>query len=423
MKKLMICTAMLFGLSLWAQAQTFSSGSTGADGALDLTSGDRQVQLPDSGILNYTTVNIPSGRTLTFKSPLKNPPVIMLAQGAVVITGTINISANFSGTSVPGPGGFYGATYVSGTGIYLPGFGPGAGQPPPADTNARWVGPLSLVPNIGGSGGAVTSGQGNGGNGGGAITIASSGSVQMSGGIFACGNSLTGNNTCSVFISNYGTGPTADNGASGAIRIVANSISVTGGFQAAIVRLEGPVGSVTYAGYYGTAPVISPINPTIIPTVIPSLSIVSIGGFAVPSYSGGSFNTIDLILPNAISDPIPVFVQASNIPVGSPVTVTFSGSGGGAGTSTTGTLAGTLASSTATLTVSGLTRSAVTYLFLSSTFAVTGSSAEPAGKDTVASVRLESAPGVQPKFAFLRKDGTEVAPAKVSASLRQQLGQ
>jgi len=58
--------------ALAAAGQAFSSGSTGADGALDLTASDRTLQLPESGILNYTTVNIPSGRTLTFGPNLRN---------------------------------------------------------------------------------------------------------------------------------------------------------------------------------------------------------------------------------------------------------------------------------------------------------------------------------------------------------------
>ena len=44
--------------ALSAQAQ-FSSGSTGADGALNPTV-NTEVVLPPSGILNYSTVNIPA---------------------------------------------------------------------------------------------------------------------------------------------------------------------------------------------------------------------------------------------------------------------------------------------------------------------------------------------------------------------------
>ena len=131
-------------LALVAVGQPFSSGSTGADGALDLTSGDRVVQLPDSGILNYTTVNIPAGRTLSFAMNLRNTAVVMLAQEAVTVAGTIQISGS---NPAPGPGGFYGGQ------LGQSGFGPGAGQIG-ANSNGSWAGPLSLIPIIGGSGGA-----------------------------------------------------------------------------------------------------------------------------------------------------------------------------------------------------------------------------------------------------------------------------
>src|SRR5271157_886602 len=147
---------LAFVFALAAIGQTFSSGSTGADGALDLTAGDRAVQLPDSGILNYTTVNIPAGRTLTFGMNLRNTAVVMLAQGAVVISGTINL--NGSGRT-PGPGGFYGGDFGYPGGGPAPGFGPGGGAAGSAVSGqeqgapGQWIGPLSLVPNIGGSGG------------------------------------------------------------------------------------------------------------------------------------------------------------------------------------------------------------------------------------------------------------------------------
>src|SRR5258707_13152104 len=82
-------------------AQAFSSGSTGADGALDLSvssaalpcgsPGYCTVTLPESGVLNYTTINIPFGKNLIFKPNLRNTPVVMLAQGAVAINGGIYV--------------------------------------------------------------------------------------------------------------------------------------------------------------------------------------------------------------------------------------------------------------------------------------------------------------------------------------------
>lgn len=116
-------------------AQTFSSGSTGSDGPLDLAAGDRVVQLPDSGVLNYTTINVPSGRTLSFMNNLRNSAAILLAQGAVVVSGTVLVSA--PGRTL-GPGGFFGGAPGQ------PGFGPGGGVTDfnSPQRNGSWVGPL-----------------------------------------------------------------------------------------------------------------------------------------------------------------------------------------------------------------------------------------------------------------------------------------
>ncbi len=74
-----------------ASAQAaFNSGSTGADGALNPTV-NTEIQLPPSGILNYTTVNIPAGVTVKFKKNAANTPVFILASGDVTIAGKIDI--------------------------------------------------------------------------------------------------------------------------------------------------------------------------------------------------------------------------------------------------------------------------------------------------------------------------------------------
>jgi hypothetical protein len=419
MRNAVLVLMLMFALAVAAIGQTFSSGSTGVDGPLDLTSGDRVVQLPDSGILNYTTVNIPAGRTLTFQNNLANAPVIMLAQGAVNIVGLIDISAH---GGAPGPGGFYGG------GAAQPGFGPGGGQPPSSGSGGggagQWIGPLSLVPNVGGSGGG---GSGNlwcsyyyasyvgGGGGGGAITIASSASIalQGAGGIYANGsNQAVG---CGQMTA-YGS-----SGALGAIRLVANTVSVSGTLTAAVVRLEGPTGQVTYTGCC-TPPVVSTINPLIAPTKPPSIIFTSIGGYAVPSSSGSSFSTIDVLLPTQLQDPIPVIIQATNVPVGSPITISFSGPGGP--TSTTATLSGSTASSNATLYVSGLVRSGLTYLFALATFDPTliATGLKQVGPNAVARVELAVAPGRDSTFRFLRRDGTEVSLSNVPVELRRALG-
>src|SRR5438094_398941 len=122
MNKLTLLLSSFLFVTLAVHAQSFSSGSTGADGALDLSSGDRVVQIPESGVLNYTTINIPASRSLTFKRNSRNTPVVVLAQGNVLIGGVIDVSAPSTSSNpvtTPGPGGFYGGQPG------MPGFGPG----------------------------------------------------------------------------------------------------------------------------------------------------------------------------------------------------------------------------------------------------------------------------------------------------------
>lgn len=408
-------TFPLFALLVFrgiAAAQSFSSGSTGADGALDLSTlscTNCEVQLPESGVLNYTTVNIPNGKILLFKKNLRNTPVTLLAQGNVNIAGSIRLNA--SGRT-PGPGGFFGGAAGQN------GLGPGAGtQTSPGPGDARWVGPLSLVPIVGGSGGFGVCANGGGG-GGGAIVIASSASISLTGSILANSDIVCGSGT----------------GAGGAIRLVANSINVSGGSLEArdcpgcgvafgVIRLEAPSGSLTFNGTASPSAGLFPINPTVVLSASPSLTFVSIGGFPVPSYAGQRFDTYDMLLPNQLTDPISVVVQASNIPVGTQVTVGFV-NGSPTATSTPGTLAGSFESSTATATISNLNRAAVTYLLATATFdpPMGAMKFNPKGPNHVTKIRIVNTVGGKSKFLFLRRDGTEVNQAKVSKRFLEQLG-
>src|SRR5262245_3191512 len=87
---IVITAAALTATPVHAQ---FSSGSTGADGAFNPAS-NVTVTLPANGVFNYTTINIPSGVTVKFTRNAANTPVTLLAQGDVVITGTIDISGS-----------------------------------------------------------------------------------------------------------------------------------------------------------------------------------------------------------------------------------------------------------------------------------------------------------------------------------------
>lgn len=240
--------------------------------------------------------------------------------------------------------------------------------------------------------------------------IASSTSIQCSGGIFARG-SFNGNF--------FGSAPA---GAGGAIRLIANSVAggcelrATAGDGAnhGVIRIEAQSGQLLYTGSSTPSAVLSTINPAIIPTsTTAALTIASIGGFPVLSDAGVRPGTVDVVLPRALSDPISVAVQGRNIPVGTQVNMNLSGSSGV--TYTPGTLAGSLDLSTATLLVSGLNRSTETHLFVFATFDVPQSAAllNPAGPNHVAQVRVQAAPGKPSTMAFLRRDGSEIDPKKI----------
>src|SRR5919206_1503556 len=146
-------------MSVAASAQNnFSSGSTGADGAFAPAT-TQTITVPDSGVFNFTTVNIPAGVTITFNRGTNNKPLTILASGDVVIAGTINVDGkpgNIS-TFVGGLGGPGGGT--GGTGGFgfdnshsgVAGDGPGGG-------GGGIGGPPSPLPRRGGGGGYGTAG-------------------------------------------------------------------------------------------------------------------------------------------------------------------------------------------------------------------------------------------------------------------------
>ncbi len=277
-------------------ANAFDSGSTGADGAFSPT-GNIDVQLPPSGILNYTTVNIPAGVTVKFKRNATNTPVYMLASGNVTIAGTIDVSGenskdvgtagngNVADDGLPGrggPGGFDGGRggldgLNNVRGLGGSGLGPGGGRGGdgasdgctntgyfhlygmPAAYVADALSPNScpansvtykasaygsnlLQPLIGGSGGGGGYGGTQfpgigGGGGGGALLIASSTTIGLTGAINANGGGSGG-------AGGSGTGGLGGPGSGGAVRLVATTVTGSGTINA--------YGGYSSAGYsYG----------------------------------------------------------------------------------------------------------------------------------------------------------------------------
>lgn len=88
------------GARLYVNPSTVSSlfkfGGTGADGALNVTSGTTTIALGAAAFVvkNYTSINVSSGATLTFSGGNANGTVVILkSQGAVTIVGTITGAA------------------------------------------------------------------------------------------------------------------------------------------------------------------------------------------------------------------------------------------------------------------------------------------------------------------------------------------
>ncbi|MEK7412861.1 MAG: hypothetical protein AAB263_06050 [Planctomycetota bacterium] len=393
--------ACLTGLApdfVWA---AFSSDSTGADGALNPIA-NVELQIPPSGIFNYTSVNIPTGVTVTFRKNANNSPVTILASADVTVAGTIDISgkssqnvgtsllADYTAPGVGGPGGFDGGR--GGTSQVNSragnGLGPGSGgggsrggfcndwpqgggggafkvaggingivaycatNSSNTGTGGAAYGTDFLVPLLGGSGGGGGAGgityQGSGGGGGGgAILIAASGTINVTGSILANGG--TGGNAAQNNLSTAGS--CGGGGSGGAIRIVASSITgngalnVTGGTTCTTfdIRFNGGGGGI---GRISTQAVTS---GTINVTGFPTLNISSVAGIAVPVAPTGSG---DVTLPTDMSNPVTVVLNTTGVPVTNTIKLTVTPERGGPATSVTSpTLTGTIASATTSVNI------------------------------------------------------------------------
>jgi len=370
-------------LSAWAGAvsgQTFSSGSTGADGAFSPTA-NTVVPLPADGVLNYTTVTIPAGVTVTFQRNAANTPVTLLTTGDVTISGTINVGGSQGGNEntssniaaaggLGGPGGFRGGNGgVAGGASPTHGQGPGGGAPNGA-TAAEYGAPsafVTLFPLFGGSGGGGANPPGSGtgvagGGGAGAIVIASSSKIVISGSVVANGGAS----------GNRGSGSCSSPGSGGAIRLVAPQISGGGSVQANAGangqnncgtanagRIRVEAFTLGFTGTYSPAasqsvvpgPVAAASNPALVN--LPTLAVTSVDGVAAPALPAGSYTAADVSLPQGTSNPVAVTIAATNTPVPASITLRLMPQTAGATTINVaaGNHTGTFASSSATANV------------------------------------------------------------------------
>jgi hypothetical protein len=336
-RALLFSSALTFCVAATLTAQSFPSGSTGADGALNITTPGVTIfkakPVAGGNVYNFTTINIAAGSTLKLSGSVFPLPLYFLATGAVTISGTIDLTGQSSvpagtsgqlsselvGPTTPGAGGYGGGSAAYSGNASLPGLGPGGGIAGYCGAGA-FSGNLYLVPLVGGSGGGGSA-TGSGGAGGGAVLIASSVSITVTGTITAVGGGTTG----TVF-------PYPGGGAGGGIRLVAPTISGNGTITAAggapvcnggagVVRMEAFANS--FSGTTGgTVYLATPFN-LFVPasTAQPSIMVTSIGGIAVPASPTGSFTVPDVTVNS--SSPLTVKIQASNIPVGTTATIYF----------------------------------------------------------------------------------------------------
>jgi len=262
-------------------------------------------------VFRYSSVNIASGRTVSFSNHPSGAPVVWLVDGPVTINGAVSVSrppgATSLGFAIPGPGGFRGAG-TNPTG----GLGPGGGEASGAyATGASSYGNSRVVPLIGGSGG----GFGYGGAPGGAILVASGGIISINGSIAANGENLNPGNV---------TG-----GSGGGIRIIGNRLEGTGSLTATNnsnnygrVRIEvnelafadaGPQGQPHSTGLPSASAQLWPEDVVADP---PSTRVVSFGSNNVPADPLASFEFPYADVNTATSGAQTLTVECKNVPTG-----------------------------------------------------------------------------------------------------------
>jgi hypothetical protein len=225
-------------------------------------------------VYKYSSVNIPTGVTVTFKNHPSGAPVVWLVQGAVTIAGTVSVNGKPGvvgpgASTLPegGPGGFRGGAGSTALGNSV-GLGPGGGIfNNPASHNTVYGNP-AIFPLIGGSGGGGTAnGPTSGSGGGGAILIATPGTITLTNGNITA---LAGTAVNSA-------------GSAGSVKLIANQVTGTGILNASTtgrIRVEA---TLPLPGGISTFPVTVAVTPLATPILFPGSSdpfvkIVSVDG-------------------------------------------------------------------------------------------------------------------------------------------------
>lgn len=375
-----VCAAPAF-------TQTFDSGSDGSDGALVWTNNGvfnptnfvPPLDPDGDNVYHFTTIHVSANLELR-ADVLGHRPVIWLASGDVNLVGQIELNGQMGegagGTrvhAVAGAGGYDGGL---GGSTLLPataGDGPGGGLAPtnagggagggylePGDNNVGGsavggsdYGNTFLLPLRGGSGGSGGLGtnafqEGGGGAGGGALLVASSSNMNFSGMINARGGSGGGGSegggggsgggirlvathmqgSATIVVEGGSPGSNAGKGSDGRVRIEAFQNEFFGSVQ--------PMEAVTF----GTPGVISVPAP---------IRVTKVAGVDVPANPAAGFNPADVVINEG--GPFTVEIEASDIPLGTTVDLTFWSESGSRVTTVSTPLTGFFTQSMATASV------------------------------------------------------------------------
>lgn len=356
----------------------FNCGSSGADGALTYPASGSPVtytfdpadpaspafgkDADGDGIYHFTTVTIPANVTVKVRAPEVGwQPINWLCTGDVNIAGVLDLDGEnghpaeatvYHSFAVPGPGGYPGGIGTSQHQTSTAGFGPGGGNSNSGSGTHSSYGNVYLQPLTGGSGGGGGAGSPNsgGGAGGGAILLASNTSVTING---------TGSGVRARGGSNGAFG--GGHGAGGSIRIVAPTITGNGGVSTSSPT-SNPVnyGRIRFESYTDThsgtitarevrrvtllqSTYVAPVSGS-----YPKVRVTHVDGVAVATSPDGSFTTPDVTINDGGT--VTLNIAASNVPLGTIVTVYLLSENNLTQTVTSTALAGSLASSTATAT-------------------------------------------------------------------------
>ncbi len=355
-------------MNLLADPAIVVPGADGSDGALDVTTNQvidlslaatgrwdsPNVSNPGAGVYDpqrwavvfkYSSVRVASNVVVTFKNHPSRAPVVWLIQDSGRIDGTVQLNGQDAQQNQvhaePGPGGFRG-----GVGAYYPekegaGLGPGGGQAPdrdifpfaysgsygtrymdqqgqrPALTVGTVYGNTSIVPLIGGSGGAGSLNANiGGGAGGGAILIAAQKQLQINGSVLANG----GNG--GRWRQEHGHDGAVGSG--GAIRLVAGVLEGSSGvlqaFSTGSFGYVGGRGRIRLERVEARDPFQVLPEPSVItlqngsratlwpPDDVPTVTVVSVGDFSVPDDPRGLLGALgaDVSVQHAVQQRITV---------------------------------------------------------------------------------------------------------------------